>query len=61
VIDDVNCREASRLLSQARERDLDAGELAALRRHLDECSMCRDFDAQLEFLRRASRRMASRG
>lgn len=61
MIHDVNCREASRLLSQARERDLDAGELAALRRHLDECSMCRDFDAQLEFLRRASRRMASRG
>ena len=57
---DVDCREASRLLSQARERDLDREELAALRRHLDVCSMCRDFEAQLDFLRRASRRMASR-
>ena len=57
---DVNCREASRLLSQARERALDAAELAALRRHLDECSMCRGFEAQLEFLRVAARRMASR-
>ena len=60
MTEDLHCRAASRLLSQARERELDVAELAALRRHLDECSMCRNFEAQLEFLRLASRRMASR-
>ena len=56
----LDCREASRLLSDARERALDAAELAALRRHLDLCFMCRNFEAQLDFLHRAARRMASR-
>lgn len=59
--DDVDCREASKLLSRAHEQPLAAGELAALRRHLDACFMCRNFEAQLEFLREAARRMASRG
>jgi hypothetical protein len=58
--EDVDCRAASRLLSQARDRALLPAELTALRRHLDICSMCRTFDAQLDFLRRAARRMASR-
>jgi hypothetical protein len=58
--DEVDCRQASRLLSQAQERPLTDAERQALRRHLDLCFMCRNFDAQLEFLRAASRRMASR-
>jgi len=57
----VDCREASKLLSRAQERPLAPGELAALRRHLEACFMCRNFEAQLEFLRTAARRMASRG
>jgi hypothetical protein len=59
--DDVDCREASKLLSRAQERSLAEAELAALRRHLDACFMCRNFEAQLDFLREAARRMASRG
>jgi hypothetical protein len=58
--DEVDCRAASRLLSHAQERPLSAEELGALRRHLDICFMCRNFEAQLEFLRTAARRMASR-
>lgn len=58
--DEVDCRAASRLLSLAQDRPLDGAELAALQRHLDLCRMCRDAKAQLEFLRRAARRMASR-
>lgn len=50
----VNCREASRLLSVACERALDEGELTALKTHLDKCLMCRNFDAQLRFLRKAA-------
>ena len=36
---DLNCRNASRLLSLACERPLEAEELLALKRHLDECLM----------------------
>lgn len=56
----LSCRQASRLLSLACERALDEGELEALKRHLDECLMCRNFASQLDFLRKASR-VFSRG
>jgi hypothetical protein len=51
---DLNCRQASRLLSLACERALDANELHALKAHLDECLMCTNFEAQLRFLRKAA-------
>jgi hypothetical protein len=54
--DEVNCREASRLLSVAYERRLTAGELGELQSHLDKCFMCRNFDSQLKFLHQASQR-----
>ena len=54
--DEVNCREASRLLSVAYERRLATEELDALQRHLDDCFMCRNFDSQLRFLHDASKR-----
>jgi hypothetical protein len=54
VPDDVNCRAASRLLSQAYERKLSGEELEALQLHLDKCFMCRNFDSQLKFLHAAS-------
>ena len=52
----VNCREASRLLSAAYDRTLDAGEEQALQYHLGRCVMCRNFESQLIFLRRAAER-----
>jgi predicted anti-sigma-YlaC factor YlaD len=55
----VDCRNASRLLSAALERALTQLERAALRRHLDACLMCRNFESQLEFLRRAATRFRS--
>ena len=51
--DDLNCRQASRLLSLAQERPLEEAERQALRHHLDECLMCRNFEQQLDFLRKA--------
>jgi hypothetical protein len=54
--DDLDCRHASRLLSLAYERSLTPPERAALKVHLGECLMCRNFEAQLEFLRKAARR-----
>ena len=53
---DLDCREASRLLSLALERALSDAERIALRRHLDECLMGVNFEAQLGFLREAARR-----
>jgi len=55
----VNCREASRLLSAACERNLVAGEEEALRHHLERCLMCRNFESQLQFLHRAAERFRS--
>jgi hypothetical protein len=53
---DLDCRNASRLLSLACERPLEVGELAALRHHLDACLMCTNFQAQLKFLHEAATR-----
>lgn len=51
---ELNCREASRLLSLACERGLEAAELKALARHIDDCLMCKNFSAQLDFMRKAA-------
>ena len=57
----VDCREASRLLSAAHERALSAGETDSLQYHLGRCLMCRNFEAQLKFLRKAAGRFRSGG
>lgn len=56
VTDDLNCRQASKLISLAQERPLADDERAALKHHLDECLMCTTFEEQLLFLRRAMER-----
>jgi hypothetical protein len=53
----ISCREASRLISQAQDRELSLGERLRLRIHLAICRGCRAFSAQLAFLRRAVRRL----
>jgi len=52
----INCKEASRLLSQAQDRSLAHEESAAVRFHLISCRMCREFERQLAFLRATMRR-----
>ena len=59
--DDLNCRQASRLLSLACERPLDAAELRALKVHLDECLMCTNFEQQLSFMHRAAKAFSEGG
>jgi len=56
VPDKIACREASRLLSLAYERDLTAAETDALQYHLGRCLMCRNFESQLAFLHKAAER-----
>lgn len=53
--EEVNCREASRLLSAACERPLAGDELKALQFHLGQCLMCRNFESQLQVLHKASK------
>ena len=53
--EDLNCRNASRLLSLACERPLESAELRALQSHLNECLMCTNFESQLRFLHKAAK------
>ena len=53
----ISCKEATRLMSQAQDRELSLGERASLRFHLAICRGCRAVNAQFEFLRRALRRL----
>jgi len=54
----LSCREATRLVSQGLDRELDLGERVSLRVHLAICLGCRRAGRQMEFLRRAMRQIA---
>jgi hypothetical protein len=49
----LNCKEASRLLSQGLDRELTLAQRAALKLHLTLCDACTSVKAQFEFIRRA--------
>lgn len=51
-----NCRQASRLQSDALDRPLSTPQHIGLRIHLLLCRWCRRYGAQLRFLRQASRK-----
>lgn len=55
----VNCREATRLLSQSMDARLPWHRRLAIRLHLLYCVWCRRYAAQLQFLRRAMGQMAA--
>lgn len=46
----MSCREASRLVSERRERELSLGERIGLRFHLAMCFLCRRYADQIDFL-----------
>ena len=56
----LSCREASRLISESRDRDLGIGERVTLRIHLGLCTACSRFTKQLDFLRDAMKRYPER-
>lgn len=51
----LNCKDASRLISRGEDEQLDFGRRTALRLHLLICSACTRAKAQFAFLRRAAR------
>jgi len=52
----ISCKEASRLVSQMQDRPLSGWQRARLRWHLAVCRMCRAFESQMQFLRKAMER-----
>jgi hypothetical protein len=51
----LNCKEASRLISQQLDRPLPLGRRIVLRLHVLMCYACRRFQRQTAFLREAMR------
>jgi len=51
----LNCREATRLISQSMDTKLPWPRRLAMRVHLLYCVWCRRYAAQLQFLRKATR------
>jgi len=47
----MNCKQATRLLSEAQERQLSLKEKATLRMHTAMCSGCRNFGKQMGIIR----------
>ncbi len=54
----LTCKDASRLISEGQERDLNLAERWGLRVHLWMCANCRRFERQIGFLRKSLRRVA---
>ena len=48
----LNCKDASQLMSEGLDRDLDLAQRAGLRLHLLICGACSRVKAQLSFLHR---------
>jgi hypothetical protein len=53
----LNCREATRLISQSMDVKLPFHRRLMMRVHLLYCVWCRRYAAQLQFLRRATREL----
>lgn len=56
----LNCKQASQLLSEAQDRQLDRREQLPLRWHLVWCQGCRNVRAQIDLLRQATRQFPGR-
>ncbi len=51
----LNCKEATRLVSESQDRKLSLLETVPLQFHLMICTGCRNFNKQMPFLREAMR------
>lgn len=54
----LNCREATRLMSEAQEHPLKLGDKLSLKIHVMMCSGCRNFGEQMHTLRQITRAYA---
>ncbi len=51
----LTCRRVTELLSEAQEHPLSLRDRAALRMHMMMCDGCRNFERQMDMLRKISR------
>jgi Putative zinc-finger len=55
----IDCKDVSRLISQAQDQDLPPEVRAQLRLHFVICETCRNVDEQMQFIRRAMKGFGS--
>jgi hypothetical protein len=55
----LDCKDVSRLISDAQDRDLAPAERTNLRLHFVICETCRNVDEQMQFIRRAMKNLGS--
>jgi predicted anti-sigma-YlaC factor YlaD len=55
------CKEAARLMSESLDRGLSEADAGELKNHLTICLSCRNFGAQLSFLRKVAARYQQGG
>ena len=53
----LDCKEVSRLISDGQDIDMPVAERARMRLHFVICETCRNVDEQMQFLRRAMRKL----
>lgn len=51
----LTCKEAHQLTSEGMDRSLSASERMRVRMHLAVCTACRNFDGQMQLIRRSMR------
>ncbi len=56
----MNCRQATKLISESQERSLSLPEKMSLKVHVMMCSGCKNFSLQVPFLRQAMKAYANR-
>lgn len=54
----LDCKDMSRLLSDAQDTELNPALRTRMRLHLVICRTCRSVEEQIDFIRRAMRRLA---
>ena len=57
----LSCKEAARMVSEGLDRSLAPEEQVRLKLHLAICRGCRSISERMAFLRRAIKRVVSRG
>jgi Putative zinc-finger len=55
----LDCKDVSRLISDGQDQDLPAAERAQLRLHFVICQACRNVDEQMQFIRRAMKKLGN--
>jgi predicted anti-sigma-YlaC factor YlaD len=56
---DLDCKEVSRLISDGQDQSLPSADRARMRLHFVICETCRNVDEQMQFIRRAMRKLGN--